>query len=349
MVSPLPILLVLANYSLAQTVWPEKLLAPYVDVVVTNPRINIAKKAAKTGIKFWTVGPIIADVKGDPSFGGTIPLGEKYYLSTIQELREKQQGDVILFFGGSGLELAHKSATVEELVMKYKTTIEMYSAKYMTVAIEGVTRDQDPATVTRRCSALAQLQTELQELKISLSLPTYVSGLDTSSLNILKACASAGVNLSSINLIASNFGSLGAPNGTDMMGTYVVSSLRGSRTLLGKEVSKYAQTPLGIIPMIGKNDVEGEFFKLDDAEELVGYLNTTSSIRTVAYHGFNRFNIPNLRDRKEVSMVEQDELGFARTFKTWAGIQQPNDLTPDAGYRLLNSFPLTILVLLFVI
>ncbi|KAI8893181.1 hypothetical protein BC833DRAFT_625133 [Globomyces pollinis-pini] len=304
--------------------WPSRLLAPYCDITMV-PIFNITRASIKTGIPYWTIGPIISDKEGNPAWAGTIPIKNDYYLKTINELRE-QGGDIIILFGGSGVEIARLSKTVDELASKYQLVIDKYQAKQIVLDIQGSAILDNPA-IELRNQALKKLQARNSDLKISFNLPTYVSGLDYTGMNVIKSANGVGLKLHSVNLLTSNYGESGAPDGKISMGAYAISALKGTYQQFQNLGFTYK---LGVVPMIGQNDVVNEIFTLQNANELVGFIETTPWVNTVSYNSINRDT--NVSGPLIVSSKLSQELyNFATIFKGWAGITKLTDTTPEVN------------------
>lgn len=321
--------------------WPSKLLAPYTDVTLFPTfDVNIAQK--QTGIKYYTIGPIISDASGNPAWGGTTPAtgSTPFYLDQITTLRNNG-GDVILYFGGAGIEIARNTSTVNDLVQKYQAVITAYSATYITFDIQGSAIIASDANELRN-QALAILQKNNSKLKVSLTLPTFVSGIDSSGLAILKSAMKNNLVLSSVNLITADYGSTGAPNGATGMGGYAVSAVEGTVPQLEK-IGLKNQT-LGIAPIIGANNVQGEIFRLEDAQQFVDYASNSSVVGVIAYNNLNRDTNVN-GTFVQSSQITQPLFGFATTFKPWAGITTPTDTTPLPTGGALGALSLGLTVL----
>ncbi|KAI8896231.1 hypothetical protein BC833DRAFT_598333 [Globomyces pollinis-pini] len=305
--------------------WPTKILAPYCDLSTANPLdINILYN--KTGIPYWTIGPIVADNSGKPAWGGNTAIAKKFYLDNIAKLR-KSGGDVILFFGGSGTEIAKDATDAVELQKSYQSIIDVYSATYITISIQAASLDNNNKTIDVRNQALAGLQTANPDLKISYTLPTYISGLDYTGIQILESAKKFKVNLSSVNLVTDDFQEKGTVlDGENGMGKYAIQAANGTINQL-KQL-KFQGTGVGFAPTIGQNNIKTQIFQLKNAEEVVNYSLKNEQISVIAYNSINRDNNNKLTKDSVVSGVEQDLYGFATIFKKWAGIEKKTDVTP---------------------
>ncbi|KAJ3274164.1 hypothetical protein HDV01_003447 [Terramyces sp. JEL0728] len=324
--------------------WPAKLLAPYTDITLF-PTLDINTVQKQTGINYFTVGPIISDANGNPAWGGTTPATAQppFYLDKITTLRSNG-GDVVLYFGGPGMEIARNTSSVNDLVQKYQSVITAYSATYITIDIEASATLDSNANELRN-QALAVIQKNNPKLKVSLTLPTYVSGIDYTGLDILKSTIKNKVVLSSVNLITADYGTSGAPNGATGMGGYAISAIEGTIPQLEK-IGLKNQT-LGVAPIIGANNVQGEVFRLEDAQQFAAYANKSSVIGVIAYNKLNRDTNVN-GTIVQSSQINQLLFGFASIFKPWAGINTPTDTTPLPTGGALGAVSLGLAVLCMV-
>lgn len=248
--------------------------APYVDCLLW-PNFDISN-VALTGICNYTCAFIVDDQfqsGANPCWGGYSTLGTDYYQDKIAALRE-QGGDIIMSFGGAnGIELAYAASTEFEARDAYKTMIEAYDLTSIDFDIEGFLV-AEPLSRLRRSKAMKLLQNEFPYLKISLTLPVMPDGLTNDGKNTVASALSQGVDLDIINIMAMDYG----PSGIDM-GDAAISAGEALFTQL-KTLYQNAGIPqsdsviwskVGICPMIGHNDVQGEIFYIDDAIDLANW------------------------------------------------------------------------------
>ncbi|MEO8282417.1 MAG: chitinase [Pseudarthrobacter sp.] len=218
----------------------------------------------------------------EPSWGGFYDLdraGEKLALDAQVETFRKAGNDVAVSFGGQrGTELAAACTDADALVQAYTTVITRYGINTLDLDIEGPSAS-DRAAATRRAAAIARLQAERATdtpLRVWLTLTVSRNGLTPAAVTSVETMLEAGVELSGINIMTMNFGPL-AP-GTSMRDTAVGAAEATHRTLAalyGKANRPVDDAALwnriGLTPMIGVNDVEGNVFTLDDAKRLSSF------------------------------------------------------------------------------
>lgn len=79
--------------------WPSQFFAPFCDVLL-YPSFNVAAAAKATGVYYYHLAFIVSDGSGNPSWGGSVALSQKWYMTELTQLRAIG-GDVIISFGGA--------------------------------------------------------------------------------------------------------------------------------------------------------------------------------------------------------------------------------------------------------
>lgn len=207
--------------------------------------------------------------------------------SQVRELR-LVGGDVIVSFGGAnGIELAQAIPDVDALVAAYQRVINAYHLKWVDFDIEGGAV-ADTASVERRNAAIAKLQAANPGLVVSYCLPVLPIGLTFQGEALLASAAKWGVRVDEVSVMAMDYGDNAAPNPAGRMGYYAIQAAVNTRAqaqaagLLGAQI--------GVIPMIGVNDVLSEVFTLEDACQLALFAATTPWVRTTSFWSVNRDN-----------------------------------------------------------
>ncbi len=215
----------------------------------------------------------------EPSWGGTYDLEQakgKLDLDAQVEAFRKAGNDVAVSFGGQrGTELAVACTDSGVLVDAYSAVITRYGLDVVDFDVEGNGAD-DPAAAQRRADAMARLQSERppgNPLKVWLTLPVSAEGLTPAAKISVETMLEAGVELAGVNIMTMNFGPL--KQGQTMLAASISAAEGSHRTL--KTLYEQAGQPLddaalwnriGLTPMIGRNDVEGQVFAQQDAEGL---------------------------------------------------------------------------------
>ncbi|KAL5039655.1 hypothetical protein BDV3_002777 [Batrachochytrium dendrobatidis] len=267
--------------TVTSTPWPSRVFAPYCDVLLW-PTFDISSTAAAVKNKHFTLAFITADGGGKASWGGMVPLAQNFYSQYISQLRQLG-GDVIVSFGGAnGQELALVSSN--NLVAEYKSVIDMYSLTYVDFDIEGGALFNSAAN-TRRAQALVQIKKLYPNIKISYTLPVLPSGLTAEGVAVLSNAAANGLVIDVVNIMAMDYGSGPAPNGATGMGGYAISAAKAT---YAQAKPIFPSVTIGVTPMIGVNDVQGEVFRVEDAAQLTQFAQSTSWISLLSFWSINR-------------------------------------------------------------
>jgi hypothetical protein len=293
--------------------FPGHFFAPYVDVTV-YPTFNLTQSASSAG-KYFTLAFIVDGGSCQAAWGGVVPLSQNWMLSDVQSLRANG-GDVIVSFGGqSGSELAQSCSTAAAVQAQYQAVIDLYKLKRIDFDIEGAA-EADPTSFSRRNQAIAALQQANPDLQVSFTLPVLPSGLTQDGLNLLQDAISKGVKLSTVNVMAMDYGQPDSQMGQDAINAGQATATQ-LQSLYSGLSSSQALAMVGITPMIGVNDTQGETFSLNDAQLLlnfaksngVGSLAMWSATRDTACTDSSTYAEPTC------SGVSQQPFAFSAIFK----------------------------------
>ncbi|MCP4579244.1 MAG: hypothetical protein GY846_23465 [Deltaproteobacteria bacterium] len=277
------IMMFFTSHSLAQT--PEKIFAPYVDVLL-YPTFSINDAFVQTGQPYFTLAFITADTDCKPAWGGVIALEENHYMDEINALRQKG-GDVIISFGGAaGTELAMCHNDVHALQAAYQSAIDQYQVTWVDFDIEGWAVGDRPS-IDLRNKAIKGLQEANPELTVAFCLPVLPSGLTHDGLYVLENAHANGVRVDIVNVMAMDYGDWAAPDPEGNMGQYAIdAAVNTYQQALGLGLDPL----MGVTPMIGQNDVASERFYLSDAEELLSWAEATDWVAMLSMWSTGRDN-----------------------------------------------------------
>ncbi|KAJ3369781.1 hypothetical protein HDU91_006905 [Kappamyces sp. JEL0680] len=256
----------------------KNIFAPYVDVLLW-PTFDISKMAAAVGTNWFTLAFIVGDGTGGPSWGGSVPLSQKWYMDYITALRT-MGGDVIVSFGGAtGSEMALMTTDTALLQSRYQSVVNMYSLKRIDFDIEGGSL-ADSAANNRRAQALVKLKAANPGLVISFTLPVLQDGLDYYGIALLNSAVKNGLAIDVINIMAMDYGGYAA------MGDAAISAAKA--TYAQTQAAGMTGCKIGVTPMIGQNDVASEVFTQSDAQKLLAFAQSNSWISELAMWSANR-------------------------------------------------------------
>ncbi|MFI6339511.1 chitinase [Streptomyces sp. NPDC050535] len=201
-----------------------------------------------------------------PKWNGTTAIGDSAVKSRISALTESGASVRVSFGGASGSELAETCDSASALAAAYGAALDAAGSSQADFDIEGdALTDSD--SIALRSEAIALLQKERTDLKVSFTLPVMPSGLDADSLALLESANDDSVAVSTVNIMTMNYGS--SYDGD--MGDYAITSAKAAHTQLQDVFglsSKGAWQGLALTSMIGVNDVDNETFTLSDAAQV---------------------------------------------------------------------------------
>ncbi|MFF4347751.1 chitinase [Streptomyces sp. NPDC001530] len=201
-----------------------------------------------------------------PKWNGTYAVGNSAVKSRISALKESGASVRVAFGGASGKELASTCDSASGLAAAYGAALDAAGSTQADFDIEG---DEltDSDSVALRSKAIALLQKERTDLKVSFTLPVMPSGLDDDSLALLESANDHAVKVSTVNIMTMNYGSSYAGD----MGDYAETSAEAAHDQLADVFglsSAGAWQGLALTSMIGVNDVDNETFTLADAAQV---------------------------------------------------------------------------------
>ncbi|CAM5703166.1 MULTISPECIES: chitinase [Streptomyces] len=235
--------------------------APYVSATEAAATDSAGSPAA------YNLAFVISGGSGcTPEWNGTEAITGSAVTSRISALRKTGAGVRVSFGGASGKELAAVCDSVSELAAAYGRALDAAGSSEADFDIEG---DEltNSASVGLRSRAIARLQEERPDLKVSFTLPVMPSGLDADGLALLESANTYDVQVSTVNLMTMNYGE--SYDGD--MGGYAVTSATAAHAQLEKVFGlsdANAWRGMALTSMIGVNDVAGETFTLSDAAQV---------------------------------------------------------------------------------
>ena len=252
--------------------------APYVDMGAW-PTPVLTQLSASTGLKQFSLGFIInGTAKCTASWFNAFDPATGWGKSDFDAVRAAG-GDIRPSFGGeNGTELAQSCTDVPSLTAQYQKVVDTYALDRIDFDIEGGAV-ADHASIDRRSAAVAAVQAvqraKGRALSVSLTLPVLPSGLTADGVYVLQSAASHGLAVTTVNVMAMDFGDSTAPNPAGKMGTYSIQSAQSTRAQIASVWPSLttAQTwaMVGVTPMIGQNDAADEVFQISDAQQLITF------------------------------------------------------------------------------
>lgn len=300
--------------------------APYVDVTLT-PTYAFEDPTANP-VGDVVLGFVVAGTGSAacaPSWGGAYSLDQANRVLDLDrrvEQMHKQGGKAIASFGGqANTELAVSCTDVGRLTSAYRSVVDRYDVRSLDFDIEGAAL-ADAAANDRRAQAVARLQKALaarhRTLQVWLTLPVATDGFTAAGVAAITSMLRAGVSLAGVNAMAMDFEPTAAVK-RDMLAATTraltaahaqFASVTAAAGLRLTDAQLWAR--IGATVMIGRNDVEGEVFTLDDARGLT---------RFARAHRLSRVSTWSLnRDAQCGSVFAQ----VAVLSNTCSGVKQPS-------------------------
>jgi chitinase len=282
--------------------------AVYADISFTS--VQAAYQA--TGQKYYALAFVLGNGGScTPAWDGTHLMSENYYSGEIGAVRAGG-GDVVAVFGGAnGSDLASVCTTPASLQAAYQSVLNQYHFTWIDLNIEGwmVT---NMTAVDRLNKAVKALEDANPGLKVSYTLPVLQSGLPWDEQNVLSNAKSNGVRIDYVNVMTMNYG----PSGIDM-GQAAIDAATNTHNQL---VSLGIPAQVGITPMIGQNNTQGEIFTLSDADQLLAYARANSYVGWLSFWSLGRDNggCPGQTTASaSCSGISQSSYAFTNIFKAF--------------------------------
>jgi chitodextrinase len=313
--------------SLALGSFPDRVFAPYVDVLLYPP-FSIKETHEKTGQKYFTLAFVVSGGGCEPAWGGVVAMEDDHYMKETNAIRSVG-GDVIVSFGGAaGTELAISCTDVDRLQAAYQSVIDRYDLKWVDFDIEGFAV-AERTSIDRRNKAIQGLQAANPDLKIAFCLPVLPSGLTPDGLYVLENAVANGVRIDVVNVMAMDYGDWAAPDPEGKMGQYAIDAGNNTRSQV---LERGIDAEIGITPMIGQNDVGSERFYVSDAEQLYSWASTKDWVTLLSMWSTNRDNndCPGQPHASPFcSGVSQADFEFVDTFKAFPEGGDGGNIYPD--------------------
>eukprot|EP00474_Spongospora_subterranea_P005876 CRZ06334.1 hypothetical protein [Spongospora subterranea] len=255
-------------------------------------------------LKWISFAFVVSDSQGRPRWGGSDfadnANSNDLARRQLQGMRSAGADAIVSFGGATGPELAEILSSEASLLAAYQRVISAYNFKFADFDIEG-----DPlynkASVMRRNRVIASLQKANPSLKVSFTLPVNPSnGLEISAVFLLTNAQSVGVRIDAVNIMAMDYGGY---NG-DMGQAAINAAVATRRQLKAAGISAC----VGVIPMLGVNDVKSQIFTANNARTLLAYAqNPANGICLLSFWSVDR-------DYSYLSGVSQTDYAFTSIF-----------------------------------
>ncbi len=324
--------------------WPSRFFSPFIDTTLW-PLFDLNAYASTQQVPFLTLGFIVAQ-EGNQcqgAWGGfaAYSVASGFRLTEINQLRAAG-GDVRVSFGGAaGHELALVCTTVESLRAAYQAAIDAYGLQRIDFDIEGEAVEDLPS-IHRRSQAIKLLQDAAQAqsrpLYVSFTLPVLPTGLVASGLQVVDSALTYGVRLDGVNIMAMDYGAA-APDPGGHMGEYAIQAATALHAQLMQRFAAHGISKtdaevwaiIGVTPMLGYNDIPGEIFELEDAQQVLAFAEQ-HAIGSLSFWDANRDHpcaTPVPQPDNFCSGLPQAEHAFTGIFRAYAPPSVLADINSD--------------------
>jgi len=257
--------------------------APY-NYVFTDPDTTMVDHADQAGNEAFTAAFVLSDGNGNAAWGGDLDqlVGEAGLQTEFQAYQD-QGGTIIVSFGGAvGTMIAQDTTDIEKIKSEYQSVIDTYGVTHLDFDIESV----DEAAVDRRNQALAELQSENPDLKVSYTLRCRTTGLTSHGTYVVESARDNGVDLQYVNVMTMNYGWV-RPSASTVKDT--ANGTYDDLTSIFPDLSAdEAWSMVGLTPMLGENNVGGEH-RISDAEAVVNFVQD-KGVGLVSFWSIDRDN-----------------------------------------------------------
>ncbi len=323
--------------------------AGYADVTVT-PQFEFEEpesKAARNVVLSFVVASQTDSCA--PSWGSAYSLDEASkdldLDRRIARLRQNSGEPIVSFGGAINDELATVCTDPDELIDAYRDVVDRYDLRVVDLDIEGDDL-MDAAGGERRAKAFAELQQERAEankdLRVWLTVPVAPDGLTTEGRQAVSTLLANDVQLSGVNLMTMDYGD--SRDAKQSMADASISAMNAAHSQISAIYSQQGSPigpatlwkRMGATPMVGQNDVAGEIFSLEAAQQLNEFAQSKGLAR-MSMWSLNRdrtcgANYPDVRVvSNSCSGVDQGALSFADVLgKTMTDRPGGTPVTPTA-------------------
>jgi chitodextrinase len=253
--------------------------APYVDISLATGS-QVATNAAAAGVPGVTLAFLI-DGGCTAVWGGGLgnvsnamfPNGTPVR-SVIDSLTGAGR-KVIISWGGANGSVLSSCGTAAQAQAMYQSVFNAYpNISGQDFDIEG------GVNMAILAPALAGLKAANPSKSISLTLPVLPTGLVSAGINIVNAVHNAGLRPDTINIMAMDYGSANDNGGNMLLSAQ--QAAQATRNQTGDMI--------GVTPMIGQNDTQGEIFTLANASAFVTWARGQAFINRLAFWSMSRDN-----------------------------------------------------------
>jgi hypothetical protein len=267
----------------AAPVNPTTIFAPSVYVPTTG-RPPLEALATGSGASTLTLTSLLPSVGTgcDLKWGGTTALGS--FTAEIRRILAARVNLIVSVGAGSGIDIAKACGSVAALEKSLLSVLDL-GVRNLDFSIAGDVL-ADGTINTLRAQAIKNLQSRFSDLNVTYTLPATAGGVSNAlgGLNLLTAPLSAargvGAVIERVNILPADLGALGQIGSLlggltsgNTLGTLIdtAKALHERIMLIDGVDAATAWRMIGIVPVIGGNDLLGRTALLDTVGKLVSF------------------------------------------------------------------------------
>jgi hypothetical protein len=309
---------------------PAHVYAPYFEAWTTDSMTSIAQAS---GARYFTMAFLQTAKRGSCTItwngDASQPMSAGRYASDLASLRGLG-GDMIPSFGGwsadqGGTEIADSCADVNQIALAYESVITTYSVTRLDMDIEGRSLTK-PDGIDRRNKAIKLVEdwavAQGRPLQISYTLPTSVSGLESSGMAVLQNALANNVRVDVVNPMVFDY----YDRVTKDMGAAALSAANGLFSQLqglypAKTAAQlWAMVGLTMLPGIDDYPKKTEVTYLADAQKVLDFARL-HGINTLSIWAIQRDNggCPGVTDSNSCSGIVQGTWDFSHLLEPFTG------------------------------
>ena len=308
----------------------SKTFSPYIDMSLTSSQ-DLVGIVTAAGLSAVTLAFVLSSGTDTLGWGGsgsissdTLSNGTSI-LSQIEQLQAMGVDVTISLGGANGQEGALTFSSAEALTAAYQELIDRYHVTKLDFDIEGSAIANDSANALRN-EALVALQEANPDLEVSFTLPVLTTGLTQDGIDLLTSAMEAGVEISTVNIMAMDYGDY---YDTGDMGADAISAALATIAQL-QDIGLDCQIVITV--MIGINDVTTEVFTLEDAQQLVDFVESNDSVAGISMWSLSRDNGSTEGYVSPTgSGLDQDTYDFSDIFNTVVTSSDSGSTGDDSG------------------
>jgi len=253
--------------------------APYVDIALATGS-QVAANAAAAGVPGVTLAFLIDGGCTAVWSGGLGNVSNAMFPNgtSVRSAIDSLTGAgrrVIISWGGANGSVLNSCGTAAQAQAMYQSVFNAYpNISGQDFDIEG------GVNLALLAPALAGLKAANPGKSVSLTLPVLPTGLVSAGLNIVNAVHNAGLRPDTINIMAMDYGSANDNGGNMLLSAQ--QAAQATRNQTGDMI--------GVTPMIGQNDTQGEIFTLANASAFVTWARGQAYINRLAFWSMPRDN-----------------------------------------------------------